>query len=287
MLIKSIELFNFRQFIKAEIEFACDKDKNVTVVMGNNGTGKTTLAQAFLWVLYGYTDFKEKRVLNKMAQEEALPNDEITTRVDLNVELDGIDYKITRKQLFIKKNTRIQEQQAKLEISYEEDLKTKYIKSSDCIYFIKDILPEQLSKFFIFSGERIDNMSLEIQKGRSREFSDTVRNLVGLNTIMNTLNHLGGRGGTTTVLGRYEKRIDDTASVEVLRLNREIETLERKINSIEKVLVDLDDEIENYNRKRSELKDEVLKFAPQEELKKEYKILEKKSIYLRKKKLVL
>ena len=214
MLIKSIELFNFRQFKdKVKIEFACDKEKNVTVVMGDNGTGKTTLAQAFLWVLYGYTDFKEKRVLNKVAQEEALPNDEITTRVDLNIELDGIDYKITRKQLFIKKNTRIQDQQAKLEISYEENLKTKYIKSSDCIYFVKDILPEQLSKFFIFSGERIDNMSLEIQKGRSKEFGDTVRNLVGLNTIMNALNHLGDRGGTTTVLGRYEKKIDDTASV--------------------------------------------------------------------------
>ena len=102
MLIKSIELFNFRQFKdKVKIEFACDKEKNVTVVMGDNGTGKTTLAQAFLWVLYGYTDFKEKRVLNKVAQEEALPNDEITTRVDLNIELDGIDCKITRKQVFI------------------------------------------------------------------------------------------------------------------------------------------------------------------------------------------
>ncbi|MDB2116844.1 AAA family ATPase [Clostridium paraputrificum] len=285
MLIKSIELFNFRQFKdKVKIEFACDKEKNVTVVMGDNGTGKTTLAQAFLWVLYGYTDFKEKRVLNKVAQEEALPNDEIITRVDLNIELDGIDYKITRKQLFIKKNTRIQDQQAKLEISYEENLKTQYIKSSDCIYFVKDILPEQLSKFFIFSGERIDNMSLEIQKGRSKEFGDTVRNLVGLNTIMNALNHLGDRGGTTTVLGRYEKKIDDTASVEVLRLNRDIDNLENKIRSIENVLVDLNDEVENYNKKRLELKDEILKFAPQEELKRQYRILEKEIHLLEKEK---
>ena len=36
-----------------KIEFSCDAEKNVTVVMGDNTFGKTTLAQAFRWGLYG------------------------------------------------------------------------------------------------------------------------------------------------------------------------------------------------------------------------------------------
>ena len=60
MLIQSIKLENFRQFKgKQKIEFSCDKNKNVTIVMGENGAGKTTLEQAFLWCLYGVTEFNK------------------------------------------------------------------------------------------------------------------------------------------------------------------------------------------------------------------------------------
>lgn len=47
MIIKKMKLQNFRQYIDDEIKFAVDGDKNVTVIMGDNGTGKTTLATAF------------------------------------------------------------------------------------------------------------------------------------------------------------------------------------------------------------------------------------------------
>ena len=64
MLLKSLKVKDFRQF-KGEqtIMFANDLQKNVTVIMGDNGTGKTTLAQAFTWCLYGETDFEDKILL--------------------------------------------------------------------------------------------------------------------------------------------------------------------------------------------------------------------------------
>ena len=49
MLLRSIELHNFRQFINEKIDFSTDPDQNVTLVIGDNGTGKTTFAQAFTW----------------------------------------------------------------------------------------------------------------------------------------------------------------------------------------------------------------------------------------------
>ena len=47
MRLQSIELTNFRQFKDEKNQFAIDKNQNVTLIMGDNGSGKTSLAQAF------------------------------------------------------------------------------------------------------------------------------------------------------------------------------------------------------------------------------------------------
>ena len=66
MIISKMIIENFRQFIgKQEITFSTDKNKNVTVVMGDNGAGKSTLENAFVWGLYGIHNFKDKNLLNK------------------------------------------------------------------------------------------------------------------------------------------------------------------------------------------------------------------------------
>lgn len=70
MIIKKMKLQNFRQYIDDEIKFAVDEDKNVTVIMGDNGTGKTTLAQAFQWALYGKTNFQIHELLNRTVREK-------------------------------------------------------------------------------------------------------------------------------------------------------------------------------------------------------------------------
>ena len=56
MLLKSLKMKDFRQFNgEQKIEFSADKDQNVTIIMGENGAGKTTFAQAFRWCFYGNT----------------------------------------------------------------------------------------------------------------------------------------------------------------------------------------------------------------------------------------
>lgn len=57
MLLQTIELQNFRQFVNEKIDFSTDPERNVTLIIGENGTGKTTFAQAFFWCFYGETDF--------------------------------------------------------------------------------------------------------------------------------------------------------------------------------------------------------------------------------------
>ena len=90
---------NFMRF-KSEnvIEFSCIPEKNVTVVLGDNTVGKTTLAQAIRWVLYGeliqtkYEKMSEICLLNTDVLGEMTANDNAT----VSVELDFIDERKSR-----------------------------------------------------------------------------------------------------------------------------------------------------------------------------------------------
>ena len=47
MLIKKLVLNNFRQFKgKQELSFSCDPEKNVTILLGDNTFGKTTISSS-------------------------------------------------------------------------------------------------------------------------------------------------------------------------------------------------------------------------------------------------
>ena len=82
MLLESIKLENFRQFRNESIDFAQGQDgKNVTIIIGENGTGKTTFAQAFFWCMYGETEFSDKNMLNKMVANDLTPGQEASVRV--------------------------------------------------------------------------------------------------------------------------------------------------------------------------------------------------------------
>ena len=70
MLIRKLILHNFRQYIGTqEIEFSTDREKNVTVLIGANTSGKTTLVRAFEWILYNKNDFDDKNLLNKNVED--------------------------------------------------------------------------------------------------------------------------------------------------------------------------------------------------------------------------
>lgn len=268
MLIKRIEMQNFRQFIgKNLIEFACDKTKNITMIMGENGAGKTTLAQAFLWVLYGETDFKDKKVISKKAIEN---DDEAWVRVDLTVEEDNKDYIISRIQKVTKKTNKINEEQARLQISYKNGGQTLFLAENECQHFIENILPNELSKFFFFDGERIKNMSDEIQKGKSKEFVNAVRNLVGLNAIMNSIEHIKDTRNSSTVIGRYNKKIDESGGEKIVGINKQIDQIISELDELQGRHTVCKKNIDYYQRESFILEQEIMSFAPAEKLKKQY-----------------
>lgn len=246
MLLKRITLNNFRQFKgKHTIDFSTDPEKNVTVIIGEIGSGKTTLAQAFTWCLYGSTDFKNKSVLNLAYEHDMKPLDSVTVFVELVLEHTYTDdnvkqtceYTIIRNQVYQKDRTDITKQSpTKLIVHYKnKDGQTKTISDILSVSKVNEILPQNLSRYFFFDGERIEKMSDDIQSGKSSEFADAIKRLLGLNTYDAAIRHIGGdkrAGSRSSVIGSYNSAYDSSNDTKISYHSKEYERLQSEIDKL-------------------------------------------------------
>lgn len=193
MLLTKITLTDFRQFRGTQtVEFSTDIEKNVTIILGENGAGKTTFAQAFQWCLYGATEFKDPIVLNKKVSMEMRPSEERYVSVKLDLIHKNRPYTIKREQKYTTNSNGELNTPNSTVLSMEykaNDGQQEFVKEDEIELIIKEILPKDLSKYFFFDGERINNMSKEINVGKSEEFAEAVRRLLGLAAFSNALNH--------------------------------------------------------------------------------------------------
>lgn len=136
---------------------------------------------------------------NVLHKIKALIGKDAINRIEPDAEalLEAEGYTVTRRQRY-KKDTanRISNSgRNKFVISYKKsDGNTEYVPELETELKMKEILPADLSRYFFFDGEHIDHMGKEIRNGRSSDFADAVRSLLGLNAFIATLNHLKGNG---------------------------------------------------------------------------------------------
>ena len=85
MIFEELTLTDFRQFAGIQsVKFATDPKKNITVIHGFNGSGKTTILNAFTWLLYGACspDFEEPDRLESESSFAGLsPGSHLVTEV--------------------------------------------------------------------------------------------------------------------------------------------------------------------------------------------------------------
>jgi DNA sulfur modification protein DndD len=242
MLLKSIKVKDFRQF-KGEqyVSFSTDPEKNVTIILGDNGTGKTTFAQAFRWCLYGDTDFSDQTMLSKAISDSMLPGDEHTVQVDICLVHNSTEYTVTRRLKYRKDVTNkiAKVGNSSFFISYKQsDGNTHYIDELETTLKMKEILPADLSRYFFFDGEHIDKMAKDIRSGRSSDFADAVRSLLGLNAFIATLAHLKNNG-KSSVIGRYNESYNAGTDQTLANLIKNIDAYNDKIDAIDKRLNEL------------------------------------------------
>lgn len=226
----------------------------VTVIMGENGSGKTTLAQAFTWCLYGATDFDDQVVLNKVVAKNIGQNSEASVQVKISMVHMGVDYIMTREQKYTTDSTGSLKRpnNTVFKIQYKnKDGQQDFVKESEVELRMKEILPKELAKYFFFDGERIGNMSKEIRKGKSKEFADAVKSLLGLSAFTEALEHLGGKS-SNTVIKSYEKDYSSKSDSKIAQLRDEIARYDARLEQIEKRFAEIDNEEDIASEKAKE-----------------------------------
>lgn len=176
MKINRISLNNFRIYKGlTTIDFTSDdEEKNVTIIAGQNGFGKTTFLSALVWGFYGKlvaeVDEKYKREIIESGgykkYAKAILNRDVKTNnhsiKEFSVEIEISDIYIPSvpcRKIVIKRAYNVDDEIEKSNIlidGFENEL-TKEVGSD---IFINDfILPREIAKFFLFDAEKIVSLA--------------------------------------------------------------------------------------------------------------------------------
>lgn len=285
MFLKSIELTNFRQFRDVTIDFAQGKGgENVTIIIGENGSGKTTFAQAFLWCLYGETSFSDKMLLNKKVGADMVAGDKEEVKVILKLDHGDNEYTLYRKQEYEKNNLNsIKGNHTVFNIAIKDvSGNTTFVKKTQCESEVINILPKQLSKYFFFDGERIEKISKDISTGRkATEFADAVEGLLGLNAMKTAIGYLNPRI-KNGVIRSYEDRFDSSSNTKIKKHTETIDKCNIRLEEIDARLEELDSEILVAQNHKTEKLAEIKQYAEGEKLQEEREKLQQRLNFSRK-----
>lgn len=216
MRLNKVTLSNFRQFEGQHvIEFSTSRDKSITLIKGNNGSGKTTLIQAMNFCFFGerLTNLPDNRKLLSFSFYKN--NRPSTTKVSIDFEHEGNKYLINRSRTHDHSGTTIN---VKKDI-FEGFVTTKKGTVEITEERLRDILPEKVSYYFFFDGERIQNISDRV--GRKQLSADIVR-ILGLDLFSKSLEVLRGNKLNT---------VESMVRAETVSNNSEVDELqERKLD---------------------------------------------------------
>jgi DNA sulfur modification protein DndD len=254
MLIKSLKMENFRQFKGVTaVDFSCDPEKNVTIILGDNTFGKTTLLQAFNWCFYGKATFNQNSdfLLNYEVAAEMMPKDTRNVEVEITLIHDDTEYVISRLQKYTFYGDSVKgDQYPVVKVSYKQpDGQMESVKAVQVKNVINNILPEELSSYFFFDTERVNSISTR------KDVADAVKGLLGLSTIDSAIKHLGKRSAKTTVIGKLYGDMDMDGDAKAQEALNRIQTAEEKRNIIAEQIEENDSQIKNYEGHKEQLED--------------------------------
>jgi len=265
MKISSIVLNNFRQYYgNVTIDLETNGNKNIVLVGGKNGYGKTNFLISIVWCLYGdkisQIDEGFKREIQKDSNYEKfrkqslnwLSKDEGNSEFSVEIQFEEIDYpanlKVNDNRLLIKRIFNAQNIEEKLSILNTEGEELFY-ELEDKASFINDyIIPLEAAKFVFFDAEKISSWAELSTKDEGNVLNDALGKLLGLDLFENLkedfytyTNNLKKEGANANL----REQIDNTE--QAIKLNQgRIEDIELKSALNDNEIKELKESIKKY-----------------------------------------
>ena len=259
MILKSLELTNFRVYKGKEIIEFSSGEKNITIIQGNNEVGKTTIMNAISWCLYKEEFYKnegKKPIWNLSAGDDLAIGESDNVIVTLNMEDDNKKIVFSRVLKFSKSDKgKVIGGGSNLKITEDDGKNTKQYLDTDT--YLNKHLPKKLRKYFLFDGEQLENyFDLD---NKNKNIKDSVDRLSQLNLLKRVNLHIGN------IEDKYLEQQEELSPM-LTQIQKEIKDKEESLKSKTEDLEQLNSELEIHAIKIKEYEDQIREIGvdPQE-----------------------
>lgn len=257
MKLLKLTVSNFMPYKGTQtIEFPTEETRNIMLVLGENMRGKTSLMNALRWGFYEKAWGRHSRrialqdIINKDAAAEG------DWRIDVHIVLEANGH------LYELRRTAERRPQV-LTPSRPEDFIVGLHLTRDGIVLsgdqyeseINQIAPEQVSRFFLFDGELLDQYEELLVEGseQGRQIKEAIEQVLGVPALINGRNQLGA-----ILKAAQKSQAHDLAHIAGLRAQGEkTEKLTTLLDTFEADLEDLSAKLTATRQERTKLEDEL------------------------------
>jgi DNA sulfur modification protein DndD len=245
MKISKITLNNFRQYYGSiTIDLDTTDEKNIILIGGKNGFGKTNFLMAIVWCFYGQKIIQIDDSFKREVQKESnydkfikqslnwISKEEGNNIFSVEVQIEGIDYpantKVPDNKVRIKRifNTQKIEETLSVQDSNGNELFHDVI---DKISFINDyIIPLEAAKFVFFDAEKIASWAELSTKDEGNVLNDALGKLLGLDLYENLKDDL-----YTYINDLKREGADTNIKEQIINCEKAIELNKGKIEDID------------------------------------------------------
>lgn len=252
MKISKVVLCNFNSFEGLnEFDFSStNEDKNIILIGGKNGAGKTSLFTAVKIALYGPLAFgyvsinphyiaKIKDCINSKTFQTDKVESKVQITISLMVEREIKEYEITRKWDY--SNHRLVEQ-------YYVKLGNHVLDEQELSYFqnyLQSIVPPDLFEFFLFDGEEVGSIF------STNAYNTYVRNAVYTLCKLDIFEII--RKYTKGYTGKATTKDEAQIFAKYDKLRKSVEDLEKKIEDLNLGVVKKEKELDQIETELIEL----------------------------------
>lgn len=278
MKFSNIEINNFRQYYNSvNIDLTTNSEKNIIIIGGKNGYGKTNFLLAIVWCLYGdkisqidenfkkeiqkeknHSSFMQQSI-NWNAKRENKTNFSVKifiTEIELpelrtlSSNTESVIIERTFDVATINENLSIIDAVSKIEIFDDE---------SDKINFINDyIIPIDAAKFVFFDAEKIGEIANLSIKEEGSFINDALGKILGLDTYETLIDDVESYINTLKKEGAT-KNLQD----QIINIDKAIEISKNDIVSLEEENAEKLKKIDDYKKEIREYDNLISKHSKQ------------------------
>lgn len=263
MIIKRVQIENYRQYRgPVEVQLGLQNSRNVNIIIGSTGSGKTNFSNALNWCFYGEELSLNKDVdfpiWNLAILNEISSGNFFSVSVKVLLEFsNGEEYLVTRRQTIIKNSENMGEiipfqgngnkDGTEFRIDpFGTKRKNGSYDENFPVTIINQVAPQRIREFFFFDGEKLGRY---FNSNSSKEIKEAIFNVSQLDILQKII------GRFETIRSKYQNLARE-CSPKSDEIGGKISVLEEKIknssNSIEskKVqYVELTTNLEDLNEK--------------------------------------